>query len=151
VGNRKGFIIIILALSAVAFGGAGCGDSSEGSAVTKKEFTNRSNAICKEWQLHRTELAYKNAEKYGTESLTPAEKEKTVSALLDYWDEAVENLNDLTAPSGEEAKVEALIAEMEAASDKLRQEPENRTIGKSDPFRKANAMADAYGLRECYL
>lgn len=150
MGTRKNLIIVLTALAGALIL-ASCGDSSEGSSPTKEEFVKDANPVCKEFQVDRSKIAYENIEELEGKLPTEAQKEQAVLDLLDAWDEAVAKLADLDPPAGETAEVDAMIEEMESASAKLRQEPENRTIGKTDPFRQANAMTEKYGLKECTL
>ena len=61
----------------------------------------------------------------------------------------VEGIEALGAPSGEEAKVEAITDAASEALEEGEEDPASLTSEKADPFAKANKLSNEYGLVKC--
>jgi hypothetical protein len=82
----------------------------------------------------------------------------TDAEIKTFWDETarpsvedqVQQIRDLGAPDGDEAEIEALLAEVETAIDETQQAAEAGTVGEGeDPFAEADRLSLEYGLTEC--
>jgi hypothetical protein len=59
----------------------------------------------------------------------------------------IDGLRALGAPAGDEQQVDAILNEAQSALDKTKQDPS--VLANTDPFKKANQDAKAYGLTAC--
>ncbi len=61
----------------------------------------------------------------------------------------IDKIKKLGAPEGDEATVETIVSEAQAALDEAKKDPTVLTSNGPDPFAKANKFANAYGLTAC--
>jgi hypothetical protein len=71
------------------------------------------------------------------------------AAALPPLEKEVQKLKALGAPSGDEAKVEAILAALGEAVEAGKENPQSLLVAEQTPFNRANALAKAYGLRIC--
>jgi hypothetical protein len=113
--------------------------------LSKPEFKNRINEIC--IQVPPTyEEELKKAEK-GGKKLSPAEK--TLKAAVPPIYAAVEQMESVKPPPGEEKKLEEVIDAMEAAAKGLEAEPKSKLSGPGSPFAEFQALTKKYGFETC--
>jgi len=142
MGALGGIVLLFFALLA-----AGCGGSSD-EALTKAEFVKQGNAICTQARKAREKAVFgliQNANPNGNQK---ALREEAADKAIPYYEEAAEQLADLGAPEGDEAKIEAIVTGMEEAAARVNANPQSAFTG-STPFRKANEAAESYGLEAC--
>ncbi len=151
----KRFIALLASLAALAILVAGCGgggDSSEStSSLTKAEFVKQGNAVCAKGNEEIQE-GFEEFEKEHSSQKQPTKAQLTEAIetiVLPAVRQQVEGVKDLGAPSGEEAKVEAITDAAEEAVEKGEEDPAALTTEKADPFAKANELANEYGLTKC--
>jgi len=60
----------------------------------------------------------------------------------------VEEIAELSAPSGDEAEVEAIVEAVESGADELESDPKLLLEG-ANPLGEGSKLARAYGLKEC--
>jgi len=150
---RRTFAILIsvLALAGVA---AGCGgDDSE--PLTKAEFIEQADAACKEANKEADEVFeafFKEAEKATkTGNAPPGEEDEKAllqEGVIPAIEVQIETLEDLNPPEADEAKIDALVVELE----KVAKEAETHPVGASAqplPFEKASKLAEDYGFKHC--
>lgn len=148
-------IVLFAALAAFAMLVAGCGsggDSSEStSSLTKAEFVKQGNAICAKGNKEIQEGFEEFEQEVGSQKQpTKAQLTEAIETIvLPAVRQQVEGVKDLGAPSGEEAKVEAITDAAEEALEKGEEDPASLTTEKADPFAKANELANEYGLVKC--
>lgn len=138
--------IMVLAAFAAAFIAIGCGGEDE-EALTKVEYVRKGNAICGKWQQARGALFGKFNKQLGP-SVTKAKREKAILVILKPYETATQDLAELPLPDGEEKKVEAITAAMEAAFTEAKKNPA-ALLRSSAVFEKPNTLAEDYGLKEC--
>ena len=136
---------IVLALFALLV--AGCGGSSE-EALTKSEFVKQGNAICAVAAKEREKAIFEVANNANPSRSQQEVREEAVEAGIPVYEEATEQIADLGAPKGDEAKVEAVVEAMEEAAAKVNANPQSAFSG-DRTFGKANKAAESYGLDAC--
>ncbi len=143
-------LLLTLSLAAVLVV-AGCG--SEDESLTKAEFIKQADAIClKGERKKQTDIEdFLLKAKLGTgETFDPAqEKEMSAEVIAPPIRTATDEVSELSAPEGEEEKVEAVLA----SADKGLQEFEDPPNGKipGDAFDEAAKLARDYGFKVCYV
>jgi hypothetical protein len=130
---------------------AACGSSNNNStsttaALTKAEFLKQGNAICKKGnqQINQAGKAiFKPKQKP-----TSAERNKFASAAETSIQSQINQIRALGAPSGDQAKVTAMMATAQANLNKVKQNPALFTSNQH-PFAPAAKLLHAYGLTVC--
>ncbi|MGV1047470.1 MAG: hypothetical protein ACOYD4_02945 [Solirubrobacterales bacterium] len=122
------------------------GNSGSGKPLTKKEFIAKGDAICgeipAEYEVKRQEVIKAAPKKATTEEIN-------LKAAVPPIFTAVEAMEELTPPKGEEAEVEAIIAALEAAGKGLEEEPTAPLVGPKSPYAEFQELTKAYGLNFC--
>jgi hypothetical protein len=137
----KGLYVMLICALISGFYGAGCGGSSD--PLTKAEFTEEANSICREAEAERNEALRQAADSnqglaaLANEALAPAE-------------EMIEELEDLSPPTGEAKEVEKMIQAYKAGVAEVRGDPANPETAIS-AFAEANQLAESYGLTDCVI
>jgi len=131
---------------------AGCGGGSSASdAPPRVEFIKQANAICKDTQEAALEKVhqYLRAHPGGFERLEPEiEKDRMVMALAhSAIVKEARRLAALPAPEGDEKKIAAIVAAIEAGLNKAEEDPLSTIAG---TYRRAIKLATAYGISQCY-
>jgi hypothetical protein len=125
---------------------AGCGGGSD--SPTKAEFLKQGNAICKKG----SQEIDAGAKKVFTSKSKPTEAqiEKFVTTtIIPSVQGQIDDLKAIGTPDGEEAKVDAIVSSAQSALDEGKKDPSLFASNKNDPFKKANQLAESYGLKEC--
>jgi hypothetical protein len=129
---------------------AACGGSDD-SSLTKAEFVKQGNAICKKG-AQEINAGFEKVAKTIPKNQQPsqAQLEKFANdTLIPSVQGQIDDIRALDPPSGDEDQVNALLDSAQEALDKVKQDPSLAVGGKSDPFKKANQQAKAYGLTVC--
>jgi hypothetical protein len=134
---------VALILVAVA---AGCGSSD--NEVSKSEFLKKGNAICKKGNKEIEQEANKTFKK-GQEPSPEELKKFATETLVPNVRGQVEDLRALDKPKADKDKVDAILDEADAAVAKGEKDPLVLTNDQKDPFKKANKLANNYGLTAC--
>ena len=79
----------------------------------------------------------------------PSTKETNLKAAVPPLYTAIEEFEALTAPSGEEAELEAVISSLEAAAKGLEEKPESELTGPKSPFAEFQKVTGEYGMQVC--
>jgi hypothetical protein len=126
-----------------------CGSSNDNSttALSKAAFLKQGNAICKRGN-QQINAASKTA--FTSKKPSQAELNKFVNGtLIPAIQGQISGVKALAPPTGDEAKVTAIVDSAQAALDKGKKDPTLFTSNKGDPFAQANKLATAYGLTVC--
>ncbi len=151
----KALVLALAAFAAVAMIVAGCGggdSTTDSSSLTKAEFLKQGNAICAKGNKEIQEGFEEFEKENGLQKKQPTEEQLTEAIetiVLPSVSDQVEGIEDLGAPSGEEAKVEAITDAASEAVEKGEEDPASLTSEKADPFAKANELSNEYGLVKC--
>lgn len=144
---KKIISLSLLAMLALALVAAGCGsssDSSGGDALTKSAFIKQADAICTKGNKSIDAAGAKlgqNPSKSQIEQFTNATLVPSLQSQLD-------EIRNLTPPSGDEDTVTAFLDSADEATSKIKADPSLLT-GSANPFADANKKATAYGLKVC--
>ena len=142
--------ILGLALLAVILAvGAGCGGSDGGEELTKADFVRKGNAICGKWQQARSDRFREVNSKFKP-PVTQAKREKAVLTIVEPYEDAIQGLEELDPPAGEEEKVEAMIDAAEEGWKQGQASPQT-LLSSGAVFSKSNQLFKEYGLTECTI
>jgi len=132
----------ILSVGLVAFG---CGGGDDN--LTKAEFLKQGNAVCKKGNDQIDKVANQT---FGKKHPSQAKLNSfATDTLIPVVQTEIDGISDLNPPSADEDQVNAIVDEAQAALDKGKADPSLLVSEKSDPFKKANKLANDYGLKEC--
>jgi hypothetical protein len=140
--------ILIVGLVLVA-----CGSSNDNSttsttaALSKAAFLKQGNAICTKGNQQVNAAAHKAFPKGGKP--TKADEAKFTAILIPTVQTEIDGVKALGAPTGDEAKVKAIVVSAQAALDKAKADPTILFQNSTDPFAKSNKLTNAYGLTAC--
>lgn len=148
--RKRGVFLIALAALAALVVGCGDGDETTTASLTKPQFLTQGNALCKELETKRSnEVNDIIAGLKPGEKLSDARQTQMVETIIiPNYEEAIDGLEELGAPEGDEAKVEELIKAMEKTQKTLEEDPEE-AIFNVLMFEEPNKLAQSYGLNSC--
>ena len=147
---------LILTVGLVA---AGCGSSNNSStsttaALTKAEFLKKGNAVCKKGNQQINTAANQTFSKKQYPNGPPPKSVQVkfaTDAVIPSIQTQINGIKALGAPTGDEAKVTAIVDSAQSAVDKAKADPTTllQNNPKNVPFAKSNQLAKAYGLTAC--
>jgi hypothetical protein len=162
----KGLIAVVAGVLMVALVIAGCGSSDSDSgdngsnssgggdetvALTKVEFIKQADSVCEKGNKAIEDGADKFAKDNNVDTEKPTEEQKEeviVEVVAPEIRQQGEEIGELGAPEGDEAKVEAIVTSLEDAADELESEPKSLFEGKS-PLADASKLGQDYGFKVC--
>jgi hypothetical protein len=152
----KALVVALAAFAAIAMIVAGCGgggdSTTESSSLTKAEFLEQGNSVCAKGNKEIEEGFEEFEKENGLQDKQPTKAQLTEAietVVLPAVRDQVEGIEALGAPSGEEAKVEAITVAADEAVEEGEEDPASLTSEKADPFAEANELANEYGLVKC--
>lgn len=129
---------------------ASCGGSDE-EPLTKAEFIEQGNAICRE-AAKEIEAKYKDFAQENDLELAEANRKQGMEIVSDIFmparEQATEEFAELSLPEGDQ-QAEALVQALEQGVEKAEQQPKTLFEEKKYPFNEANEAAEKYGLKAC--
>lgn len=146
-GKASSALFAALAIGLVI---AGCGGASD--PLTRAEFLERGNAICRQTQQERDAAAKEVAKEGapGSEGSSQSGLEAFVTEVaLPPIQKMTEELAGLKPPKRDEKQVAAIIAGFEKGIAKLEANPQGPAI--VNAFSSADKQAEAYGLNNCTI
>jgi hypothetical protein len=146
--NRRLWGIGLTAVLAAALPAAGCG-SSEDDALTKAEFIQQADAICK--KAHDKFEKQFNQAFAGNPRPSQAELNKFAeSTLVPGIQGEIDDVSALEPPSADEAEVNAIIDAVQGGVDRIKADPGVLSPKvEFDPQKKGQQLAKEYGMKEC--
>jgi hypothetical protein len=144
----------VISLAALALGvAAGCGDddSSAAGSLTKAEFVEQGDAICKKAnEKGSTQLIAYLKSHAGTEKPLTKEQEKELvsTVIVPLLEKQIDGLNQLGTPEEGEEEAQALIAELEDILAEAKADPIG-TAASGGPFAESEKKAKELGFKEC--
>ena len=134
--------VLVLALAAT-----GCG-SSDKKTPSKAEFLKKGNAICTKGNK---EIEAAGRKLFTSQKRPPRAKMLAFAkdTILPSVQRQVDQIRALGAPKGDEKKVKAIVDAAQAGIDKAKKNPLLLTQQGEGPFKQADTLARAYGLKVC--
>jgi hypothetical protein len=146
---KKGIFLSLLGLLAAASLIAGCGDGDETTSLTKAEFITQANAACKKSDQERNALFLKVGNELDANNVTKKDQERLIfEVLIPPYQKAINEIEALGAPAGDEKKVEEILKAMEGAIEKIESKP-LLALTTNAQFAEANKLSQDYGLKDC--
>lgn len=153
----RGLFAVLIGVLAIAAIGAGCGgggesDATAGDQQSRPVFLKKGNAVClRNWEEVKDDFN-KFLKAHGGSKAAFAD----IDSITEYVDTVVipnkeqllDELRELGAPSGDEEKVDAIIAAYEEGIDVAEEDPERAAVGEG-VFWYAADLAKKYQLRNC--
>ncbi len=141
----RGPIVSLLAVLGVAWLSAliGCGGSEE--QLTKAQFLERGDAICRQAGAEQVELAghYKKGQ------VAPGEYEAVTAVFVPPMEKELRRLRALNPPQDDEKEVGAILEGIESGVKDAKLDYLDLFVRETDPFAEANELARKYGLQAC--
>jgi hypothetical protein len=140
--------LALVAVLAVVLPATGCGGSDD-DGLTKAEFIQQADAICK--KAHDQFEKDFNKAFGGNPQPNQAELNKfALSTLVPGVQGEIDDVSALQPPSGDEAEVQAIIDAVQGGVDKIKADPGVLSPKvKFDPQKKGHQLAKEYGMKEC--
>lgn len=150
-GSRhRSLIFIGAAFASVML--AACGSSGSSAPLSRAEYLKQGNQICKEGLEEKDQVVKAGLESIPRKDFPNLSKQDLAmlgEKALSPYKKITDELEGLSAPSADAAKVEKILAEFGAAAKETEANPV--ALAKGDPFRDAGDAAAAYGLKDCNL
>lgn len=154
--NRAVAAVLVLALAAAcgrdgAGGGAGGGGEAGGEELSREEYLERADEICRRGN-DELEKASQEAFAAIPEGQTPTPEQfqdYARNTVVPMVRGQVEELRDLPPPEGGAAQVTEIYDAIDEALDELEENPSILTRGGADLFAEADELSRKYGYEVC--
>jgi len=130
-----GTIVLALAIG-------GCGGAE--SRLTKAQFINRGDAICKQAGQEQVELA-----SHHPGEVVSGNFAAVTAVFVPPMERELRRLKALSPPEADEGRVRALLGKIEAGVEGAKADYLDLFVEETDPFAQADALARRYGLVAC--
>jgi hypothetical protein len=148
LGTRVGLVCSVAALLLV---GAGCGgdDDDSSSGVTKSEFIEKADAVCKDFNAQ----IQKGVEELPEDTSQADVAQFTLDTAVPLFRDQLDKLRALDVPPADADQVEQMWDDLESGTDeleqKLKDDPAGAFAKEYDPFGDVNEALNEYGLEQC--
>jgi hypothetical protein len=139
--------ILSVGLVLVACGSSSNNSTSTTAALTKAQFLKKGNAICAKGNKVINTAGSKTFTK--NKKPTAAQEQQFINVAIPTIQGEISGVNALGAPTGDSAKVNAIVNSAQSALNKVKQDHSLFFNNKGDPFAKSNKLTNAYGLTAC--
>ena len=149
---KKGELAVLGALAALAMLIAGCGGGGDDTTVvlTKAEFIEQGDAVCKKGnKMSETEVEdFAKEQGFKLEEPNKKQAEEVVTeVLVPNLQRQAKELAALEPPKGDQAEVEAIVASLDEATAEFEKEPVS--FFKETALAKPIRLENAYGFKVC--
>jgi hypothetical protein len=156
----KAFLLCTAAAAVLLISGCGSDDSTASSgaagvtvetgSLSKAEFIAQANEICTEGrsQIEQKFFSELKRDDSGTVDAEGSILASTKTTIVPGYEEWVEEISDLGAPSGEEEAVAKFLNTLQLRLDEINADPTEMTTT-ATPFEKVTGSAEAAGLSGC--
>lgn len=145
---RLRYLLLAITAAALLPVVSGCGSSNEQAVAQTtmplKKYVDKSDLICGDGSVEQGQLAGVYLEKHPKAE----ELDMVIPAMVPPIEKEIAELKELGLPRGHEEQAEAFLEEMEAALEKLKEEPEALSQ-KNNPFETSNELAAKLELGDC--
>jgi hypothetical protein len=125
-------------------------ESKSSGPLTKAEFVKQGDAVCKKVPAgYQKSLQALEKEAKAAGKPKPSKAEENLKAAVPPLYTAVEELEALEPPSGEEQQAEAIVAALESAAKGLEANPTSELSGPKSPFAEFQKLTGEYGFKLC--
>jgi hypothetical protein len=129
------------------------GVSVQAGSLSKEEFVKRAGAICRLTQERARGRFLAFAARNRKVPSSGPKLEAKVAEFVDRvgiptFEEQIEKIRELGAPSGDEEQVEAILAAMRGALQRGHEDP-TTVIRSHEDFLEPSRLANEYGLKAC--
>jgi hypothetical protein len=124
--------------------GEGAGESKP---LTKTEFTTRVNEICIQVPPTYEEELEKLEKAMGGKK--PSKAETNLKAAVPPLDAAIDQMEAVTPPPGEEQNLEELIDALDSAARGVEAKPRSELSGPKSPFAEFQKLSKEFGFETC--
>lgn len=155
-------VLVVLSVLVAATMLVGCGSDSSSNAsatdeaaapLSKAQFVKQADEICQTGMQKKDEAVSAGLKELAAKAQgapTAQDSAKLVEeTVFPSYRKTVTQLSELGVPKGDEAKVEKMIGEFEAALQTAEAKP--AAAAKNNPFKAADEAAEAYGIENCRL
>jgi hypothetical protein len=132
-------LVLVLIVALPVASGAACGGDEE-APPTRQEFIRQADAICRSAEQDLSS-ASKQAGFYSPEPTPRKEAEFIEEKIIPIFQTQLDEIRELTPPSGEKEKIEAALAAAERDLGDLREDPSRVPTG----LRELNRLFQRYG------
>ncbi len=141
--HRTRLMLNAMALLVIAMGAVGCGD--DGPHLTKAQFLKRGNAICAQAKAEQV----RRASGHEKALVNSPQVNDVLPIFLPPMQKELRRLEALNPPQGDEEKIEAMLKWIKWGIKDANSDFLDLYAKRSDPFRRADKEARAYGLDVC--
>jgi hypothetical protein len=127
---------------------AACAGGDEEPGATPTQFRAQGNAICKDAQadiLRATRRTFGGRRPSSDAQLIRFARK----AMLPRYQQRLDALRQLDPPASDADEVRTILDSLDDALTAARKQPLTTTVGRRDPYSKADRLARAYGLNKC--
>ncbi|HEX2391611.1 MAG TPA: hypothetical protein VHI77_01695 [Solirubrobacterales bacterium] len=117
--------------------------------MTKAAFIKQGDAICAKVPAAYTKKVKALEAEAKKKGQKPTTAETNLKAAVPPLYVAIEELEGLTPPEGEEQQVEAIIKSLESAANGLEAKPEAPLAGPKSPYAEFQKLTKEYGFKVC--
>jgi len=147
--SKKRIGALIGALLSLALLAYGCGGGDETTALTRQQFINQANLICKKQRDRRNAKVAAAVQGRDQTKLLPLKvREDLVLETIPDYEGAYEQISELGAPDGDEERIDEIVEAMEESAQKVKAQPAQALVS-TKQFQRANELSAEYGLSEC--
>jgi hypothetical protein len=149
-GRAIAVLAAVLAIGSVAMG-CGGSESSDTPPLTKAAFVKKGDAIC-EKVPNRYQARVKALPKEQKQKSMPpkaAEEEANLKAAVPPLRTASTEFEELSPPTCDEQKAEAIVAALEEGADGIEAEPGSKLTGPKSPLAPFQKLTKEYGFKFC--
>lgn len=128
---------------------AGCGGGDDEASISKAEFVKQANALCAASQKKmQREVAASIKEAFGKKS-SGAPAPSTEEVVSKRFQEQIDGIEDLNAPSNYEQQAEEVVAAMQRVADEAEESPAQFRRKAPVLYATSQRTAEKYGLDSC--
>jgi hypothetical protein len=148
--QKRNIFVGLALLAMVVLAGCGSGGDTS-SAVSKKQFLARGNALCKKTEEEEGRRFTKAQENSPSGNVSAARRNKVLTWIfVEPYERMIVKFKKFEVPDGDESKVEAIIQAMEEAKKKVEANP-TQVLTSTAMYEGANKLLTQYGLESCVV